>query len=284
MAFWNRKDNKEDNSDTIQSVRDLSEEDRADIEAMLDDGEMPSAVAVEFAVPLRIIQSIRRMQTRKPAAETPRPAAPARDDPVAKEREQLEVLRIQMERESLMADAALAREERKLDIDLKREELRQIRYDMMNPPDGGGDKAEEIMMHFDDNPIGSLLWFLRDLKKTSQNAPQSPQTQQGYDVTKPLAKEQIKAVMASVSPSQIQETKKYPDAMIAQGLKQRYPGITEQNINSIIEEIRHYGEQSSIHTSTTVQPSTDIQPSSASSETDPLHSSSASKRKHNKKL
>jgi len=243
---------------TIQSVRDLSREQREDIEAMFDSGLLPSQIAKENDIPLLVIANLRREWNRDRKFMAPAPASqtPSTSELTAAQvqiQTQIAEMKMRMQLEEMRDELDAQKQKRRLDIEQRRLDLRRQRLEMREDyGDGFDDEPDEeepeaIVPNsdpenydFENNPIGAAMKFINELKN---KPPKQTVTAPTVDVTKTLTKEQILEELKNASPTEITQLKAAPDALIEQGLRQRYPGITPENIKSVIAEIRHYGQQ-----------------------------------------
>jgi len=74
--------------------------------------------------------------------------------------------------------------------------------------------------------------------------PPAPPSDAPFDVTKDIDADDVRFYIKSFhTPEEIAMAQLASDETIKNRLKTRFPAITENNINTIIKEIRHYGKQ-----------------------------------------
>lgn len=244
------------------SVRDLTEESRADALALLEDGSLPSQVAQEFGLPLSVVQALRRGQIRqreeKRAQEAP--ATPRAHAPVDEMRSmlvrQIEMAELEARLEKIKSDNAFEAEKRALELKIKRLELRarELEIEDSQAPDLP-DVAGAVAGGDDVNLFGFLTTLLKKnsagdratpavdvydtyrVDPTPSPAPPSP-TPGPVDVTKPLTDAQIDAEIAKATPEDLAKIAAYPASLVRHSLRERYPGITDKNLSRIMERLK----------------------------------------------
>lgn len=231
-------------------VRELSPEDRADIEYMLDDGARPSEIARTLGVDPRLIYTINRERNRS-ARELPRarpytmaanPSQPT-DDERARIRAEIEETKLRDELARVKADVAYNERRRQLELEKLELEIEQKRAELY-----GEDEEEEYgagweeFAHDPEYAMWNFFGKVMDKQQAKQTAP-PPQPGPALDVAKPLTREEIRAYMKRFSDQQIYETQQMPAFIVKRELAKQFPGITEENIKRIMYEIRHYGDQ-----------------------------------------
>lgn len=230
------------------SIRDLSDDERADVEYLLSEGKLPSVVSNETGIDLQVVQNINRMrQASEQQARRPVQQAPKTDEQHERQRlrDKIEIAELEAKLDAIKADNEFNREKRELELEIKREELRAMREEL-NAEDED-DVNPEHMFTADGEP--NLWAFLMQLmNKAPRQVPQQTQTVPDANKT-PTAKEPIDwskpqdqaAIMAEIdlaTPEELAQIQNAPVSMLKEGLRQRYPGISKENINAFISHIR----------------------------------------------
>lgn len=266
--------NTAETKDKTPSVRDLSEESRADVEAALEDGSLPSDVSREFGLPLTVVQAIRRGQIRnrtekeKATAEASSSTEPKQKREASVQEQinlmlmqQIQTQQLSAQLDKIKADAVFEKEKRDLELERMRLELKQKRLEMeAEYEDDEDDEPEGLDPGAFIGPDGPNIWaFLTELmKKPPRSAAPTvgptPEQQTGPsvqqhlptptgedlpDVSKPLTDEQIeKYLVARATPEDRAKIKALPKTMLRKALQQRFPGITAENIERIIQKVK----------------------------------------------
>jgi len=245
------------------SVRDLSEEARADALSLLEDGSLPSQVAQELGLPLGLVQALRRSQIRQREEKTAQnaPQGPRGGDVDAMRSmlvRQIEMAELEARLEKIKSDNAFEAEKRALDLKIKRLELRarELEIEDSQAPDLP-DMAEAVAGGDDVNLFGFLTTLLKKngageraqaapvadvydtyrVDPTPSPAPPSPPAGP-VDVTKPLSDEQIDAEIAKATPEDLEKIAAYPASLVRHSLRERYPGITDKNLYRIMDRLK----------------------------------------------
>jgi len=251
----------------IRSRRDLSEEEIADAMDFFDGGATPRAVAKEMGIPLPIVQNLKRDWRRLQREEEGTPIATAQvvhtiptspnpplpTDPItAQLNSQLQAEMHQemlyMQLENLKEQRAHRKRMNEIEIDERlqtlaerraraREEFGEFDDDDESEPMESAVTGESY--DFERNPFGSLMKFLTDLKKKN-DSPQTTMTPHTLDATKPVTDAQIQEIIKATPKATLMMMKSASDEQLKNGLKQQFPGITEENLIKAIQQIRHY--------------------------------------------
>lgn len=233
-----------------KSVRDLSPEQRADAESYFDDGWTPSEVAAELGLDLKVSQFIKKTWSRNnnassvadvPAISSQDPATATLQSQIAEMELQSQKMRIQQQYDIMLERQQLINDKMRLDL---RERSLRLEADYPaeiigdEPPAESGDQPAATEYNFEEDPIGSVMLFIDRLKNKPQEAIRSSEIVSVTDPTKPLTTEQIDAEIARTSPEmlkRIQQAIGTPlEGELREGLRKKYPGITEQNLNLVL--------------------------------------------------
>lgn len=251
----------------IVSRNDLTDEQLVDIEDMIDEGMRPAEIAREMpGVPVRLIQNLKRDIRRASTAAapvlptvTPTALPGAAVDPLLQQMNQtlsqnmqMELMRAQID--GLAADRQhraemnkLEREEREMALRERKLQMRED-YGTDDPEDDAGPQPTGHKYDVVNDPLGAFMSFMHDLRTAPPRSPASGPANAAngmpvIDVTKPLTKEQIHEQLKRFTPEQIAEAQKAPESFVIHGIRQHWPGITEENIKAVMHEIRHYGSE-----------------------------------------
>ena len=242
---------KNDLSDDVTSLADLTEEQREDIEAMCDDGLMPAQISKRTGVPTRIVADARRSWRRrkeldeKPPAPIASPAALiASENPLAQmmavTQQQLSQTLLQAQIDAMLEQNRHRKESNKLEERERRLELQEreavYREEYAPEPPASNDTTDEY--DFENDPIGAAMKFAEKMqqKNTPPNAIGSPQTGDAPASDAPLTDEQIAAYMAK-QPATVQGKALaavgtiYEDELIA---VLRKNGVSEANVPKVL--------------------------------------------------
>lgn len=243
-------------------IKDLPAELRADIEAMLEDGAMPSEVSRETGVMVGIVANVRRSLGMREKAEPEETSAISErhvlDDPEEKQHRRLDIRQRWLDQRQQMIDQRQQLiDQRQQSIDIRREhlELDDEFAEEEEPPEplerDEQPRPTPELYDFDNNPLGSTLAFIRDLKSTPQrddfmntppNAIQSPQSNATPDPTKPLSEAEIAAYVARTPPDLLRQVRAAIgtplEGQLRQGLSEKFPGITPDNVDRIIAYLK----------------------------------------------
>lgn len=261
-------------SDTlVTKVADIEPGDRQDIEDFLLHGIKPLAIHREIPnVPTKLIRSIAAgMRARgELGGEEETEAAPAvritapklstnsfdllgqamqmRKDQIAME--MLEEQIVQMRE-----DSAHRRKTREMELRIKELEIREREMELEEeeypeeaPAAVGAPANPEIFPNMARNSeygwILDIINFANNMKNAPPRAAPAPVPPPPMntepDFSKPLSKEQIRAEIAKFPAEQVAMAAKMPK-LVEGKLKERYPNITPENLNTIVSEIKAYG-------------------------------------------
>jgi transposase-like protein len=252
----------------IRSRRDLSEEEIADAMDFFDGGATPRAVAKEMGIPLPIVQNLkrdwRRLQREEegtPTATAPvvhtiptSPSPPLPADPLtaqlnAQLQAEMHQEMLYMQLENLKEQRAHRKRMNEIEIDERLQTLAERRarareeYGDIDEDEEEPEPTESALTgqayDFEGNPFGSLMKFLTDLKKKN-DSPQTTMTPHIIDATKPVTDAQIQEIIKATPKTTLMMMKAASDEQLKNGLKQQFPGITEENLIKAIHQIRHY--------------------------------------------
>lgn len=258
-------------SEQISKVVEIDPADRQDIEDSLLNGVKPISLHKEFPhIPTHLIRSIWAGMKRRgeltgeeeeeqttPSIKITPPkfstnsfdllgqAMQMRKDQIAME--MLEEQIVQMRE-----DSAHRRKTREMELRIKELEIREreMELDEVEEEEQPAHSAQvnpEIFPNMARNSEYGWIFDIIQFANTMKNAPPRPVAQATPpmntepDFSKPLSSEQIRSEMSKFSKAQIGIAIKHPD-MVVKGLKERYPNITPENINSILSEMKTYGD------------------------------------------
>ena len=244
LLFWRKKEYV--SVPPPQSASALAQEERLKVEEMIDEGYLPTEISQETGFPAIQIYAVQKALHKRRA----RIAAVKNPPPSEKQglRAEIEELKLQAERDRIKNELEYESEKRALELQIKRLELEQKRAELEEE-----DEEEEDDLLGDDMNLGKFLIHLMQKgarpQATSQvpldafagqysdpittaHAPQQP------DVTKPLTRDQIQAEIARASPAEIAQIKAAPKSLVKKALKQKYAGITDENVKLILAELK----------------------------------------------
>jgi len=258
------------------TVRDLTDQERADIEYFLAEGQPPSQVAQEQGFDLAVVQNVQRMRQRtaEPVKEKAAPVERERYTAEMSERQRLrdriEIAELEAKLDRIKADNEFEKEKRELELEIKRAELEARRAEALGYEDGGEDDEGVDLAAVAADPEAQMWGFLSQLlvKNASgaRSAPQAgvlPQTEvvmhpdaiapqaasnepaaqpNVVDVRKPLSDEHIRGFLRKATPAERMSAKAASDAQLAAWLSGNYPGITKTNIARVTKAIRAWKE------------------------------------------
>jgi hypothetical protein len=261
-------------SGTIEKVVDIDAGDRQDIEDFLQSGIKPLAIHRELPhVPTKLIRSISAgMKMRGelgPDEEEPTPSV--RLAPVPKlqtnsfdmlaqamqmRKDQIAMEMLEEQIVQMREDSAHRRKTREMELRIKELEIREREMELEDeqypeeaPAAVGAPANPEIFPNMARNSeygwILDILQFANTMKNAPARAAQAPAPlpppmNTEPDFSKPLSKEQIRAEIQKFPPEQVAMAAKMPK-LVEGELKKRYPNITPENINTIVSEIKSYG-------------------------------------------
>jgi len=262
-------------SEQISKVAEIDPADRQDIEDSLLNGTKPITLHKEFPhIPTHLIRSIWAGMKRRgeiTADDEEEQAAPAvritapklstnsfdllsqamqmRKDQIAME--MLEEQIVQMRE-----DSAHRRKTREMDLRIKELEIREREMDLDAEEETEAPSMAQPMPQADASLFPNMArnsewgWILDIIQfaNTVKNQPPrtaTPPPQQTLmptepDFSKPLNPEQIRAEIAKFPKEQVVAAAKMPK-LVENELKKRYPNIIPENINSILSELKAYG-------------------------------------------
>jgi cell division ATPase FtsA len=261
----------EDNTDLskIVTARQIPDDLREEIEEMFDDGSKPTVIASEFGIPIKIARSIKREMRRAEregdTAEKPT-AAPVvkttqnttqsvdmltqvmqlRKDQLAMDMLEAQISQMQQDHTHRQRMRDLELRERELDIEEREAELTD--EEPNNPVVDAA--ASQLFPNSQSGEYGvfrDILQFATATKqKESRAQPMTtptPTPTTTPDFSKPLSKEQVDAEIkkfeASHGRAAIVQASNFP-AAIESKLKETYPTILPENINTINAAIKAY--------------------------------------------
>lgn len=211
-------------------------------EDYLNDGYNAAETAQEVGVPVESIYAVKQAMKKRDERRAVLNGAPTpqkTDDETSSLRREIELLRLQAERDRIMADLEFEKEKRALDLEIKRAELEERRMEL----DGEDDFFDE------EEPLENKLFsFFTELLHKKQAAetpsvpayvptPEQPPAQR-IDVTKPLTRDQVRAELSKLSAAEIAQAKQAPASLLRKGLKSQYPGITKENVELVLAEVK----------------------------------------------
>lgn len=248
MGLW--KLNEKKTEVKTPSVRDISAETRADIDLLLEDGVLPSEIAKDYGIPLVVVQSIRRMQIMKRNEAKKPEVAPVPPDATKQLHlmlmQQIQTAQLQAQLDKVKMDNEYEKEKRDLELKIKRLELREKELELE-----GDDEEDDFEPITDDGDV-NVFGFLKELLKKqgrgpvvdSPPHPPTPTPEEEItasmqpDVTKPLPPEAIDREIAKATPADLAQIRAAPSRMVRDALRQRYPGITEENLTAIMARLK----------------------------------------------
>lgn len=260
MRFFNGSNTKT-TKEIIPSVKDLSDETRADIEASLEDGVSPSECVRIYGVSLGVIQSLRRMQIRSRDSKRGTEETRKEDPDPSKQMQimlmqQIQTAQLQANLDKIKSDNEYEKEKRELELEFKRLELKLKREELYQEEEEEEEEINPAKM-LDDTGDINIIGFLTELLKKSPREKEKVEVINPVieyqavlksdpinipptiaDVTKPLSDEQIDQEIAKATPQDLQMIKNSPVGIIKHGLRQRYPGITNDNLNKIVGKLK----------------------------------------------
>lgn len=233
------------------SIRDLSDEDRADAEAMLLEGMLPADVAEQLGLDVRLMQILHRMMKMREAKQAIVAKQTTPDNTVSSLEKEMQNIRAEQERMRMAEQYNMMIQRQRLDLNQIR--IDQRRQTLEIEADYGSDEPEIIVPNteptvspaghhydFNNDAVGATMSFFADLKAQNDAGKRNIPIIPTVDVKKKLAPEQINAELAKYTPEQIKQAQAAPDALIKQQLKINYPGISEENLKAVVHAIRHY--------------------------------------------
>lgn len=249
---------------TFRTLREVPEDLRADMEQMVDEGYLPSQIAEELEIPLRIVQSFkkehkRRLEARQEAQGiVPKsesipltPELAEMQAKMARLRAQKQIEEMEDELEYMRRKRALDLEERELHIERKRREIDHYYggEDQTDEPEQSADPTTPFQFGESDGEFGLVRDILRFATVLAQKNPKPApavvaNNMKPLDPSQPLTSEQIRAEIAKYSPEQLKQAQSVPDMILKSELRKQYPSILEENINRVVHEIRHYANNS----------------------------------------
>ena len=246
---------KSESTREIKGLRDLTQDERDDIDALCDDGLMPSQIGRQLGIPTRVCGDARRAWMRQreldEQANPPSPAAPTHPQLTSDALAQLSALTQQQLQTTLLQaqiDAMVEQNRHRMIANKLEEreralELREREAAFWDEhPAAGNDTPQLDEYDFENNPLGAVMKFAKDLKvknETSPDAIRSPQSPSGLDPTKPLSDEQIAAYMAVQKPQLVGKALAAVGTPYQKDLEdairtQIAPGITDENVVRIV--------------------------------------------------
>lgn len=254
-------------SELISKVADIDAADRQDIEDFLLGGAKPLAIHKELPhIPTKLIRSIaagmkvrgelnadEEEETPPPVRAIP-PVIPT--DPLtaqlnAQLHAEMHQEMLYMQLENLKEQRAHRKRMNEIEIDERLQTLAERRArarEEFGEYEDEEDEPAEVDPNsisaqkgydFERNPFGSLMAFLTDLKKKN-DSPQTTMTPHTIDATKPVTDAQIQEIIKATPKTTLMMMKAASDEQLKNGLKQQFPGITDENLIKAITQIRHY--------------------------------------------
>lgn len=205
---------KAETQDEITGLRDLSPEQREDIEAMCDEGMMPSQIGRRLGIPTQVVADARRAwrrqkeldeKTTAPTSVAPTmPTSAVLGDLMAMTQQQLQTTLLQAQIDAMLEQNRHRKEANKLEERERRLEIaeREATFrDEFTPAQPANDTISDY--DFENNPLGAAAQFMKDLKQandTPRDAIGSPQTNDVAQTAKELTEEDIAAFAAKQPP------------------------------------------------------------------------------------
>lgn len=230
-----------------RTLGDLNAEERDALESALDAGASPAELSREFSVsPTSIYQLKRQMGI----GTTPKGRSPSSYNPeVQRVRAEMEEMRALAEKERLEQDIALAREERALNLELKRMELEERRRELDDDDDDDDDLVDAVVQDPVEAEVMKLIMDIYKKKSGGEipagGGPTTPpaSTLQLPDVTVDLPRTQIREMLYKhMTPENWKMAKTTPQLLLSAFIKDRFSGITENNLFAVLQEIDEYGQ------------------------------------------
>lgn len=238
----------------ITGLRDLTQEQRDDIDALCEEGLLPSTIGRRLGIPTSVAAAARLAWKRQQEIEQPTPImqpVQQSNDPMmqlnAMMQQQLSAALLQTQLETMQEQARhrkvankLEEQERAMEL---RERIAQFREDY--PVQEQATESIPLDFDFENNPVGATLSFIDRLKTAPNRSPDAntaPQSNDNPDPRQPLTEEQISAYMAK-QPREIlgkaiaAVDSPYQNELIAV-LKKNAAGITDENIDKVLQWLR----------------------------------------------
>jgi len=256
MAWFSRK---KDDSPTTRTLSQLTPDEREALHAALFDGATVAEVVREYnlssAVP--VYQLRRNLLGNSDGTPTAARGRPSVNPDVAAIKADIEKLKAEAELERVKEELEYQRELRRLTLEEKRLEIEARRAEL----EGDDEDDDAIDDVFEGKPEMALFKFFIQLMSKGSGAPSGftegvaapvappptvqaklPTTTKAIDWTKDQPDDEIEFQIMCFDKSQIMQAKMIPEGVIRSELQKRFPGITENNINKVLEQLRHYGE------------------------------------------
>lgn len=224
----------------------MAQVDRLRVEELIEEGYTPTEISQETGVPAIQVYAVdKALKKRKERIAAIKNPAPSEKQGL---RAEIEELKLQAERDRIKNELEYESEKRALELQIKRLELEQKRAELEEE-----DEDEDDFDMGDEMNLGKFLMHL--MNKAPRNQPvqgnmpldaftaaQSDPITQAHnpalDVTKPLTKAQIQAEIAKANPEELAQIKAAPKSMVRAALKQKYQGITKENVELVLAEIK----------------------------------------------
>lgn len=248
---------KAESQDEITGLRDLSSEQREDIDALCDEGLMPSTIARRLGIPTSVAADARRAWRRQKEIDEkqqapPAIAPPAAGDPfgqiIAMTQQQMQTTLLQAQIDAMVEANRHRKIANKLEERERLQELRereaQFREDY--PSIGPADNETSLDEYdFENNPLGATMKFMKDIKAKNDASPDanaSPQSVVAIDPSKPLSDEQIAAYVATLPPATVGKAVMAVDTVyqadLEAALRKNVSGISDDNIKRVVTWLR----------------------------------------------
>lgn len=252
---------------TDEITAEIDEDTRADIEALVEEGKLPSEIRSILGpeIPMRVLVSARREWKRlnKLAGGSTAPLPQLMSSPVDNAalalQQQIADMQARRRLQDLQQELDDLREQRRLDLEARRLDLRARRLELErdygdipeeDEPVEPLDEQEPLGpddFDFEGNPVGSVLKFLTAIKqrndagvrsngKSSLPASAPPTVQP--DPSQPLSDAEIDDQIARSGPVALQVAKSMSDETLSDELKKRIPTVSDENLKRIIARIR----------------------------------------------
>jgi len=240
-------------------VKDLLPEERQEVEEMLELGETPLTISKELNIPIQLIQSIRRMNSRP--VDQPKTIIKESGNPTMQAirqqlQDQVERTMLENQLEDLQEERSYKREKRRLELQQIRQDQRMQRMEMRLEYEGDEDEPEDepLPQLEGDSPFSSVFQgenaWISDIIKfatTLKNKPPREATMKPTDTTpdftKPLSEDVVREEIKKFTKEELINANNHPK-LLESGLKARFPGILPENIKTVQSVIRHYVDNS----------------------------------------
>jgi len=225
---------------------DLSDEELAEIELLLADGASASDLAAERNIAATTMNVLRR-SVQSPISPTRRPVGGTLQ--ADRIREEIELKKLEAERDRVIEDLEFQRELRKFTLEEKRMDLEDRRAE--REEDDEFDPQELA-----DNPNAALFSILNLILQNKGIRPgaaaptspiafapvdENPAPPPPLDMSRDQSDVDIRLELELLySPEQIRQAKMLPEKVLFNGIREKYPSITDNNLKAISRVLAAY--------------------------------------------